>query len=144
MSGELENDLVLLDNQSTNPSDVLKFTQEFRYKIINKLTNNGTKLPDDIKDVSGLLRDMDQSAQTTRKLDIEEKNGTDGAAALEMFRKLESHFGGRCPFEANEVSDVPRDPTVGVNIQEVAINPGEDHQGSQSLNVDNYVRNQDD
>lgn len=118
----------------TSPSEVVKFTQRLRYRMVEDLTKGGVKGDD--KELRATLRDMDNSALTQRKLNIEEGAQADGRIALEAFRKLKVMLGGD-PF-ATEAQRV-RAPTDGVRLPEVSLVPGEDHQGAQTLNIDDYV-----
>lgn len=118
----------------TSPAEVVKYTQRLRYRMVEDLTRGGIKGDD--KELRSTLRDMDNSALTQRKLNIEEGAQADGRIALEAFRKLKGMLGGD-PF----ATDAPRlrAPTDGVRLPEVTLVPGEDHQGAQSLNIDDYV-----
>lgn len=130
--------------QDTDPNAVVKYTQNMRYRIVNDLTNNGTKIPDKIGDLAMVLRDMDQSALTTRKLNIEERAANDGKRTLEAFDKLQAILGGRNPFQADGGGPIPvaartDHPTQGLALPQVQLKPGEDHQGEHQLNVADYV-----
>lgn len=118
----------------TSPSEVVRFTQRLRYRMVEDLTKTGVSGSD--KELRATLRDMDNSALTQRKLNIEEGNQQDGRIALEAFRKLRDMLGAD-PFATGQAR--VGSPTDGVRLPEVTLVPGEDHQGAQSLNIDDYV-----
>jgi hypothetical protein len=118
----------------TSPAEVVKFTQRLRYRMVEDLTRGGIKGDD--KELRSTLRDMDNSALTQRKLSIEEGNQGEGRIALEAFRKLRDMLGAD-PFATGQQRI--GSPTDGVRLPEVTLVPGEDHQGAQSLNIDDYV-----
>lgn len=136
MSEVSEQELIQASVSDVSPSEVVKFTQRLRYKMVDDLTNNGEVVRGDSKELLSVLKDMDASALTQRKLNIEEGNQQDGRVAIEAFRKLQTML------RADPI-DIPqtrrRLPTDGVALPEVSLVPGEDHQGEQSLNIDDYV-----
>src|SRR5690606_36049585 len=77
---------------NTDPAAVVDFTQKLRYRMVYSLTENGTKIPTDTKELSALLRDMDTSALTTRKLNIEESNKDDPRELIAMAHELKRIF----------------------------------------------------
>lgn len=142
----MENKEVVAANvNSTDPADVVQFTQSIRYMMFDELTENGTKLTNNFKDVSQLLRDMDNSALTQRKLNIDEKAVADGREVLEAHLRLQLMLGGRDPFEASPSSPLPIAERFAAPISEnpllpaVTMVPGEDAQGEQQLSISNYV-----
>lgn len=141
---DAEQEYLPLEEHSVEPEDVVKRTQRLRHRIVDELTDNGRRIPDDPLMLLNVLRDMDQSALTTRKLNIEEKGANDGRKALETFERLESLLGGKDPFRKSdkEVIALPSrksDVYQGVNAPEVELNPGEEYQGEQVLKLSDYL-----
>lgn len=136
MSEVNEQELIQASVADVSPSEVVKYTQRLRYRMVDELTNNGAVVKGDNKDLLAVLKDMDSSALTQRKLNIEEGNQQDGRVAIEAFRKLQVMLN-------KEPIAIPqgqrRSPIEGVKLPEVSLVPGEDHQGEQSLNIDDYV-----
>lgn len=136
MSEVSDQELIQASVSDVSPSEVVKYTQRLRYQMVDDITQNGTVVRGDSKELLSVLKDMDASALTQRKLNIEEGNQQDGRVAIEAFRKLQVML-------SSDPIQVPqgrrRLPTDGVALPEVTLVPGEDHQGEQSLNIDDYV-----
>lgn len=131
--------------RDTDPMAVVKFTQQMRYMATEKLTAGGTQIPDKMGDLIMLLNGMDQSALTTRKLDIEEKISDNGSEAIKAVRDIRAMFGGRDPFlavsEEREVTGDRISPILpeGYVPPEVNFKPGEKDAGESSLDVSDFV-----
>lgn len=138
-STQMDGEYIPSETRSTDPNEVVKFTQQLRYRVVDNLTQGGTHIPADSAELMSVLRDMDNSALTTRKLNIEEKSANDGRKTIQMYRELRSMFGNATPLAGGGDSDSRPDPTQGVSIPEVPMIPGEDFQGEQALNVADYV-----
>jgi hypothetical protein len=131
--------------RDTDPMAVVRFTQQMRYMATEKLTVGGTQIPDKMGDLIMLLNGMDQSALTTRKLDIEEKIGDNGAEAIKAVREIREMFGGRDPFlavgEEREITGERISSILpeGYVPPEVSFKPGERDSGESSLDVSDFV-----
>lgn len=128
----------------TDPSAIVKFTQNLRYKIVKEMTSDGTYIPDKPGDLLLVLRDMDQSALTTRKLNIDEQGISDGRRTIDAYNRLEELLGGRNPFAISDDNVIPVAVRAGplnqnLTLPQVVLRPGEDHQGEHSLNVADFV-----
>lgn len=123
--------------QSTEPADILKFTQNLRYQIVDDLLGPEKRIPADIRDLASIMRDMDQAALTTRKLDIEESDATDGRLAIDTFRRLKQMIA--TDRDESKPAIRTRDPLGNVLLPDVSFIPGEDAQGENILNISNYV-----
>lgn len=121
---------------NVDPAEVVKFTQRLRYQIVDNLTNQGTYIPNDPKELAMVLKDMDQSALTQRKLNIEEQGSNNGRQSLEAYQQLRAMLGSK-PFFVE--GGPRRDPTAGLELPPVTLVPGEDAQGERVLNIDDYV-----
>ena len=130
-------DQLAANGPSTDPNDVVKFTQQLRYRIVDELTADRTTIPQDTAALAGILRDMDQSALTSRKLNIEEASANDGKRFLETLRRVKDAFAGQNPLVTQEPKEV--NPLAGVNIPEIEISPLEAAQGEQPLNIHDFV-----
>jgi hypothetical protein len=125
--------------KSTEPTDILKFTQSLRYEIVDDLLGVGEyrKIPADLKDLTSVLRDMDGAALTTRKLDIEETSNVDSRTVIDTFRRLRSMMN-----QGDDEGPAPtrqRDPLEGVRLPSVEFLEGEDASGENILNIANFV-----
>lgn len=124
---------------SVDPNDVVKFTQQMLFKAALERTNSGTMTPGDMTELSMLLRDMNTTALTTRKLDQEEKELNNQRALVETFKQLESMLDGKNIYGTGVVSR-DTDPYANVELPSVEILSTELTQGEQALNPDLYLR----
>lgn len=134
----MDGEYIPVEARSTDPNEVVKFTQQLRYRVVDQLTEHGTKIPGDSAELMSVLRDMDNSALTTRKLNIEEKSANDGRRTIQLYRELRQLFGTATPL-ADGDGGPDRNPASGVVLPDVEMVPGEDFQGEQPLNVADYV-----
>jgi hypothetical protein len=139
MSGEaIEGEVFVAQQGDIDPGEVVKYTQRIRYQMVGDLTDHGANVRGDNKDLRDLLRDMDKSALTQRQLNIEEGKSQDGRMAIEAYTRFRDMLGAD-PFGQPDPNVPRRDPTAGLKLPEVSLVPGEDHQGEQALNIDDYV-----
>lgn len=131
--------------RNTDPMAVNRFTQQMRYMAIDHLTVGGTRMPDKPGDLIQFLNGMDQSALTTRKLDIEEKISDSGAEAIQAVRAIREMFNGSDPFAAiGSERAIPGErvnPILpeGYIPPQVTFKPGERDQGETMLDVSDFV-----
>jgi len=138
MSAIMEGELFVAQQGDVDPGEVVKFTQRLRYQMVGDLTDHGGNIRGDNKELASLLRDMDRSALTQRELNIQEDNRQDGRVAIEAYAKFRGML-GKDPFSQGGEVQRRRDPTEGLILPHVELVPGEDQQGEQSLNIDDYV-----
>jgi hypothetical protein len=138
MSGALEGEVFVAQQGDVDPSEVVKFTQRLRYQMVGDLTDHGGNVRGDNKELASLLRDMDRSALTQRELNIQEDSRQDGRLAIEAYKEFRGML-GQDPFSQGGTIQRRRDPTEGLVLPPAELVPGEDHQGEQSLNIDDYV-----
>lgn len=133
-------DLQLDENgrPSVDPNDVVKFTQQLLYKAVLEKTNNGTFIPGDTAELSMLIRDMNATALTTRKLDQEEKALDNNRALVEAFKQFEEMIEGKDVYGADRVTRTV-DPYENSTLPTIEVNPLELTQGEQPLNADQYL-----
>lgn len=136
----LDVDLELDENgrPSTDPNAVVKFTQQLLYKAVLNKTNNGTFIPDDTVELASLIRDMNATALTTRKLDQEEKAADNSRALVEAFRQFEEMFDGKDLYGVDRLARTA-DPYANATLPDIVISPTEIVQGEQPLNADDYL-----
>lgn len=133
-------------NYSTAPEDIIQTTQKIRLQIVDTLTTQGNTIPDDPKFLSALnqtLRDMDQAAQTTQKLNIEAKAVDDAAQTSANINALLRHFGGKNPFLADPNSNLPKAERVtddAALLPTVVPVPKQDLQGVDHLEYSDFVQ----
>lgn len=138
MSAVMEGEVFVAQAGDVDPGEVVKFTQRLRYQMVGDLTDHGGNIRGDNKELASLLRDMDRSALTQRELNIQEDSRQDGRLAIEAYAKFRGMLGAE-PFSQGGTITRRRDPTEGLVLPQVELVPGEDHQGEQSLNIDDYV-----
>lgn len=133
-------DLVLDENNrpSTDPSHVVKFTQQMLFKAVLDKTSNGTHTPDDMKDLAVLLRDMNNTALTSRKLDQEEQMIGNQKSLVEAYKQFEVMFKGQNVYNPEGVES-NHDPYSGLKLPDIEINQSELSQGEQMLNPDEFI-----
>lgn len=133
------------DLPSTDPMDVVRFTQKTRKRMFDKLTDNGTDVTTHFKEVRGLLADMDITAVTTRKLDIEQQVIDTAGQVQANHKALKEMLGGRDPFRIDANSPLPVAERVEGQLPgqlphiPVTFVPGEKHQGEDALVVADFV-----
>lgn len=141
MNSELVPDL-----KSTDPMDVVRFTQTVRKKMFDKMTDSGLDLITSQKEVASLLRDMDQTAVTTRKLDIEQQATDNAGRVLESHRQLREMLGGRDPYKLADDAPLPIAKRVGgalpgeVPLIPVEFVPGEKDAQAAQLAIADFVK----
>lgn len=122
---------------STDPMDIVKLSQQLLLKAVMGITDNGTKMPTDMAELSLLLRDMNTTALTTRKLDQEKEAETNRRAQVEAFKEFQAMVqnSGIQPI----VTERRVSPYEGLNPPVIDISPTELTQGEQPLNSDVYL-----
>lgn len=129
-------------NQSVDPSDVIKTTQGIRLRILKSRFAKG--IPEDDKELSlnmQLLRDLDQAALTTRKIDVEERSVSESERLANANNELLRMLGGRNPFMM-EVGSLPPAlvPRAQPSLPEPQLVPDITTQGTQPVNYDDFVQ----
>lgn len=136
MSEVEETPRVAEDKVDVSPEAVVRFTQNLRYKMVENLIGPTAEPRGDDKDLRAVLKDMDQSALTQRKLSIDEGTSHDGKVALQTFMQLRNMMRDAPAIEPQARA---RRPTDGVEIKEIVMTEQEKAQGAQALNIDDYV-----
>ncbi|QTH80285.1 hypothetical protein PA10_00085 [Pseudomonas phage pPa_SNUABM_DT01] len=129
-------------NQDVDPSAVIKTTQGIRLKILEDRFKRG--IPSDDKELNlnlQLLRDLDSAALTTRKIDVEEAQGSETERLAQANNELLRMLNGRNPF-AVEVGSMPAitqraDPAAALPAPKLV--PDVTTQGTQPVNYDDFV-----
>lgn len=129
-------------NQSVDPSDVIKTTQGLRLKILKSRFSQG--ITDDGKELGltmQLLRDLDQAALTTRKIDVEERSVSESERLANANNELLRMLGGKNPFMVEVGSMVPALVTRAIpNLPPPQLVPDITTQGTQPVEYDDFVQ----
>lgn len=133
-------DLTLDENgrPSTDPTHVVKFSQQLLFKAVLDRTANGTQIPVDLEEMSTLLRDMNSTALTTRKLDQEAQAIGNQKVLVETHKELMQLFKGQNIYNPEGTSK-PRDVYGSLELPDVVTDPSELQQGEQKLNPDDFI-----
>lgn len=127
-------------NQSTDPSEVIKTTQGIRLRILKHRFSKG--IPDDDKELGlnmQLLRDLDQAALTTRKIDVDERAVSESERLANANNELLRMLGGKNPF-AVEVGNMPAiTARQEAQLPPPVLVPDITTQGTQPVNYDDFV-----
>lgn len=132
-------------NNSTRPEDVVETTQSIRLLMVKKLTNDGAEIPTDPKEVAtlnGLLNSLDTTAQTTRKLDVEEKGIDVASKASANVAAILRQLGGnpfRIDHEAIDGEAVRLPDRAPQDLPKVVQVPGQTLQGMDELKYEEFV-----
>lgn len=124
---------------SVAPGDVVKFTQQLLFKAALDRTSNGTQVPVDMTELSMILRDMNQTALTTRKLDQEEEGLINQRAMVDAYAELRNLAHGKNLYTDEGKVTRQVDPYADVALPEVTLVDGELHQGELPLNPDDFL-----
>ncbi len=76
---------------STEPSDVIKMGQQMLTKSLLEKTENGTRLPGDMGEISQIIRDLSNAALLSRKINVDagkESTAKDAEELAMAHRKL--------------------------------------------------------
>ncbi len=130
-------------NTSVDPSDVIKTTQSIRIAMVQKHLRNGT--PDIDKESAGLLqvlRDLDQAALTTRKIDVDERQVSESERLAQAQNELLRMLGGRNPFLVDLATgqSIPPVQRPEADLPAPNLVPDVTTQGTQAVNYDDFVQ----
>lgn len=131
---------VLSGEIDVTPENIVKMTQVVRGGILKKITDHGTRLPTDADEVAttlAILKDMDHTALTTSKLNIEEQRANTASQVAAVADSILSRmtFGTGNP--------VPRNIEEDIELPDVPMLDGEGDQGEISLNPDEWLVDRD-
>lgn len=134
---------------STEPAEVIKTTQSIRLRILSERLRKGVS--EDLKELNTdlqLLRDLDQAALTTRKIDVEERAVNESERVSEQTNALLKMLDGKNPFAVDLTTGSVRADLTGrpreAALPEPVIVPGHMRQGTENLNYADYVNDPDD
>lgn len=135
-------------DHSTDPAAVIKTTQSIRLRILEERLRTGVN--EDAKELNldlQLLRDLDQAALTTRKIDVDERAINDAERASEQTNALLKMLNGRNPFAIDVTSGELRADLTGrsrdVALPEPTVVPGHTNQGTHNLEYGEFVDDPD-
>lgn len=123
---------------STDPNHVVKFTQQMLLKAVLEMSNQGTVTPSNLVDLSMLLKDMNTTALTTRKLDQEAQVIGNQKVLVETHKEFLRMFKGQNIYNPDGVED-SRDPYANLTLPSIQVSESEIRQGEQKLNPDDFI-----
>jgi len=129
-------------NDSVDPSDIIKTTQAIRVAMVkNELKHGVPKIDKDANTLLQVLRDMDQAALTTRKIDVEERNVNESERLAQAQNELLRMLGGKNPFAVDlTAGSAPpvahREPP---KLPDAVVVPDVTTQGTQPVNYEDFV-----
>lgn len=127
-------------NQSVDPSEVIKTTQGIRLRILQSRFSKG--IPADDKELSlnmQLLRDLDQAALTTRKIDVDERAVSESERLANANNELLRMLGGKNPFAVEVGTMPPITQRATPSLPAPNLVPDITTQGTQPVNYDDFV-----
>lgn len=135
-------------NQSVEAGDVIRTTQTVRLKILKHRLAKG--IPSDDKELAldmQLLRDLDNAALTTRKIDVEERAVNESEKVNEHVAALTKMFGGKSPFAIDPATGQVRkdlqNREIEATLPDAKLVPGIAKQGTDNLNYADFVDDPD-
>jgi len=131
-------------NESVDPSDIIKTTQGIRVAMVKKHLKGGVPHIDkDAITFLQVLRDLDQAALTTRKIDVEERQVNESERLAQAQNALLGMLGGRNPFAVDLVTGnkgpVAERPDAAAVLPAPPLVPDVTAQGTQPVNYDDFV-----
>lgn len=129
-------------SNSTEPADIIKATQSIRVAMVKKHMMHGVpNIGEESRDLLQVLRDLDQAALTTRKIDVEESQIGDAERLAAAQNELLRMLGGKNPFAVDIVANnVTLNATLPeVELPEPELVPGIDDQGTVPVDFDSFA-----
>ncbi len=127
-------------NTSVDPSDVIKTTQSIRLKMIQEQLKGGVPSVDkDATTFLQVLRDLDQAALTTRKIDVDEQQLSESQRLADANNNLLKMLGGKNPFVIEIGGIAPVIERAPVELPAPQLVPDVTAQGTQPVNYDDFV-----
>lgn len=130
-------------NDSVDPLDVVKTTQSIRVAMVKRhLTTGVPEVGESSRDLLGLLRDMDNAALMTRKLDVEERAVDESQRLANAQNELLRMLGGKNPFavDITEGAQAPRNERGDRSrLPPPRIVPDITTQGTQAVNYEDFI-----
>lgn len=138
-------------NRSTAPEDVVQTVQELRLEMLSQLTKGGiSNDPDSVKGMRELMKDLVGTAQTTLKINVEEKAADVAARAVDSVQDIRRLYGDRNPFLVNPDGSVNAETLREIKGQRLNVSPeqlppprvipGMDKQGLDEVSPDDFIR----
>jgi len=131
-------------NESVDPSDIIKTTQGIRVAMVKETLKRGVPTIDkDANTFLQVLRDLDQAALTTRKIDVEERQVNESERLAQAQNELLRMLGGKNPFAVDLTGGTvkPNAPRrdASVDLPTPPLVPDVTTQGTQPVNYDDFV-----
>lgn len=127
---------------TVRPDHVVQMTQVLRTGILRQITDHGSRLPtggDELKDVLSVLRDLDHTAQTTSKLDIDRSSADNAARIGSLADSIISKMTFTGPAGATRVQA----PDEGLDLPKVNLNSGESDIGEVPMAPDVWIQDRE-
>lgn len=122
--------------------EILAYTHNIRERVVSSLIQKG--IPEDYAAISLLnstLKDMDQSALTRKRIKSDEKVVDRGAQAAEVFAQLLMNGNIRGLYKTDVIENRVI-PTLGNEIPDVVLVPGETDIGVGNDTYENFMAKQ--
>jgi len=136
-------DAPMIISESVDPSDIIKTTQSIRVAMVkNELKRGVPKVDKDANTFLQVLRDMDQAALTTRKIDVDERQVNESERLAQAQNELLRMLGGKNPFAVDLTSGSTPPPTTRREtpaLPAAPLVPDVTTQGTQPVNYDDFV-----
>jgi len=129
-------------NASVDPSDVIKTTQSIRLAMVQKHLKSGVPSVDkDSNTLLQVLRDLDQAALTTRKIDVDERQVSESERLAQAQNELLRMLGGKNPFLLDLATgqSIPPVQRPEAELPAPVLVPDVTTQGTQPVNYDDFV-----
>ncbi len=129
-------------SDSVDPSDIIKTTQSIRVAMVKQELQHGVpKVDKDANTLLQVLRDMDQAALTTRKIDVDERQVNESERLAQAQNELLRMLGGKNPFAVDITSgNTPPAPVrQAPELPTPPLVPDVTTQGTQPVNYDDFV-----
>jgi len=141
---EYLSDLPMIINESVDPSAIIKTTQSIRVAMVKKTLARGVPgIDKDANTFLQVLRDLDQAALTTRKIDVEERQVNESERLAQAQNELLRMLGGKNPFAVQlvpgEAAPVRVRSEKAVELPPPVLVPEITAQGTQAVNYDDFV-----
>lgn len=125
-----------------NDDEVLDLTLDRRQWMYNQLTENGTKLPQDVaqqKLVMQLLDGMDKAALGKKRLKLEEKTVDAQSAAAGVMASILALTAAQRPFTIENPTQIREAPVLGSEVPDPVLVEGETSTVTPVVDFDTFM-----
>ena len=135
--------VVIEEAQLLDVDKMMTTTQMLRLRIINNLTQTSTGMPMDTKQEATLLKaidGLDKAVATKRRLGIEEQAAKTGEEDARNTAAILRELKGQMFAAANVVDPSRAAPSLGNDIPDPILKPGETDIGTANLNYEAFTK----